>query len=204
MKRRAFLAGLGATAFAGCTGRVANSGQVETTSTTTQSTTTEPNPGDFGYMLDDVRTADPPAENVTIDVTITQQFSENHPAKLRVAFTNEADGERTFQFGSLVPWDSIWGQRQEGDGELLLDPDAGVAPEEPSDNCWRATDGVALPAVMRSKTLAAGETVAREFTVLAAHDSETCHEQGTYRFEDQGYLKERFWFEIGIVPIVEA
>lgn len=197
MRRRAFLTAVTATAVAGCTG-------VSGDDTPDDRQTTDQSSDYFGYHLDDVETADPPVDEVSIDVSIVENFTQDHPATLRVAFTNEADEERTFQFGSLVPWDSIRGQREDAPGVLLLDPNAGVAPDEPSGDCWRATDNVALPAVMRSKTLSAGETVSREFAVLAAHDSETCHEQGTYRFEDQGYLKEGFWFEFSIVPVVEA
>jgi hypothetical protein len=207
MRRRAFLAAVGATAVAGCTGVTGSEEPNDPQTTdpeTTDPTTTDDSSDYFSYRLDDVETAAPPAEDVSVDVSIVENFTQDHPATLRVAFTNEADEERTFEFGSLVPWDTIRGQRDEGPGILLLDPNAGVAPDEPTDNCWRATDKVALPAVMRSKTLAAGETVSREFAVLAAHDSETCHEQGTYRFEDENYLDEGFWFEVTVVPIVEA
>jgi hypothetical protein len=202
MRRRAFLAAVTATAVAGCTG-VTGSETPEDPQTTDQETTDRFG-NYFGYNLDDVETAEPPADDVSVDVSIVENFTQDHPATLRLAFTNDADEERTFEFGSLVPWDTIRGQREDGPGVLLLDPNAGVAPDEPSDNCWRATDNVALPAVMRSKTLGAGETVSREFAVLAAHDSETCHEQGTYRFDDENYLDDGFWFEVSVVPIVEG
>lgn len=204
MKRRAFLGAVAATAVAGCTGVTGDDGTDSTSGDGTTRTTTDRFGNYFGYNLDDVETADPPADDLSVDVSIVENFTPDHPATLRVAFTNEADEERTFQFGSLVPWDALWGSREEGPGELLLDPNAGVAPDEPGDDCWRATDNVALPAVMRSKTLESGETVSREFSVLATHDSETCHEQGTYRFEDEGYLQHGFWFEVSVIPIVEA
>jgi hypothetical protein len=205
MRRRAFLGAVAATAFAGCTGVTGDDQPAtELGSQTTDQETTDRFGSVFGYQLDDVETANPPAEDVSVDVSIVENFTHDHPATLRVAFTNEADRERTFQFGSLVPWDALWGSREEAAGELLLDPNAGVAPDEPSDDCWRATDNVALPAVMHSKTIGAGETVSREFAVLGAHDSETCHEQGTYRFEDEKYLDDGFWFEVSVVPIVEG
>jgi len=41
---------------------------------------------------------------------------------LRVAFTNEADEAREFAFGSLVPWDGLLGQHEDGTSSLLLSP----------------------------------------------------------------------------------
>ncbi|WP_353634023.1 hypothetical protein ABSL23_12940 [Halobacterium sp. NMX12-1] len=189
MNRRTYLGTLAAAALAGCTGAPAGDTPDDTS--------------DFPYTLTNVQTDDPPVENATIDVTVTAQFTTDHPARLEVAFTNDADDARTFTFGSLVPWDAIRGTREDGDATLLLSPDAGVTPEEPSDDCWQATDGVALPAVMREETLDPGETASREFRVLAAHDSEECHPTGTYRFEDDNYLGEGWRFSLNVVSEVE-
>ncbi|MCD2203489.1 hypothetical protein [Halobacterium sp. KA-6] len=188
MHRRTYLATLATTALAGCVSAPASDNP--TTGTTSG----------FPYTLTNVQTDDPPVENVTIDVTVTADFTTDHPARLEVAFTNDADDTQTFAFGSLVPWDAIRGTHEDNEAALLLSPNAGVTPDEPSDDCWQATDGVALPAVMYEETLDPDETVSREFRVLAAHDSQNCHPTGTYRFEDSNYLGEGWGFSVDVVP----
>lgn len=209
MKRRSYLGTLAAVTLAGCTGSRAGSGATTSDGTTDQTTdepttdggTTADGTG-FPYHLANVQTGDPPAANVTVEASVTRQFSMDQPARLEVAFTNDADESRTFMFGSLVPWDTILGENVDGPGTLLLAPTDGVVPDEPTDDCWRATDGVALPAVMQEEKLEPNETVTGEFHVLAAHDSEECHPPGTYRFEDENYLDDGWWFEVDVLPIV--
>ncbi|AHG05320.1 hypothetical protein HALDL1_11830 [Halobacterium sp. DL1] len=199
MERRTLLGTLAATAFAGCTGYA--TAPVGKDTTTEDETTTDG--GWFPYQIEDVRTDDPPADDVTIEVTVERHFTVDHPAMLRVAFTNEADEAREFAFGSLVPWDGLLGQHEDGTSSLLLSPGDSVVPDEPDENCWQATDGIALPAVMRTETLDPGGTVAADFNVLAAHDSHDCIQTGSYRFEDGNYLDEGWGFDVQIVAIVE-
>lgn len=183
MNRRSYLGALAAAALAGCTG--APAGGDETAS-------------GFPYTLASAEADDPPVENVSIEVSVVADFAADHPARLRVAFTNDADDARTFTFGSLVPWDALRGTSEGENATLLLSPDAGVTPDGPTGDCWRATDGVVLPAVMREQTLDPGETASREFGVLAAHDSQRCHPAGTYRFEDSNYLGEPWGFDVTV------
>jgi hypothetical protein len=217
VKRRTYLGTLATVTLAGCTGSRGGGGTTDdetsdqTTDQTSDQTTDEQTTTDgttdagvgFPYHLDNVQTDDSPVEDVTIGVTVTENLSRDQPARLEVAFTNDADEARTFSFGSLVPWDTVLGKNAEGQGTLLLAPDDGVVPEEPSDDCWQATDGIALPAVMREETLDPGETVTGEFHVLAAHDSDECHPIGTYRFEDENYLDEGWGFSVDVGAIVE-
>jgi hypothetical protein len=207
MKRRAFLGTIAATTFAGCSGYVGggvdDGGGTTTGNTTTTGETTTAGDGMFNYQLDDVRTDDQPVEKVTIDVTVEQNFTMDHPAVLRIAFTNTADEAREFGFGSLVPWDGLWGEHQDGTSSLLLAPGDSVVPEAPDDDCWQATDGIALPAVVRTETLDPGETVTGEFNVLATHGSEACLQTGSYRFGDENYLNEGWGFDVVVGAIVE-
>jgi hypothetical protein len=184
VNRRTYLGALAAVGLAGCTSAPADS--------------TDGTSG-FPYTLANARADDPPVEDVTVDVTVTADFTADHPARLEVAFTNDADETRTFTFGSLVPWDAIRGAHEDGDATLLLSPDAGVAPDEPTGDCWQATDGVVLAAVMREEALDPGETASREYRVLAAHDSQNCHPTGTYRFGDSNYLGREWGFSVDVV-----
>ncbi|MFC3476852.1 hypothetical protein [Halobacterium litoreum] len=190
MKRRAFVGVLATTAFAGCAGVAGNSDDEpspsdDTTTEDDETTTPTEREGDgpeSGYDITDVETDDVSLDGVSIEVSVAEQATTDRPASLRVAFTNEGDEPREFQFGSLVPWDALWGDADTG-GELFLAPDDGVVPEESPDGCWQATDGVALASVVRSAELDAGETVSRTFAVLAPHEGDACVETGTYRFE---------------------
>jgi hypothetical protein len=219
VKRRTYLATAAGVvaALAGCTGELADSGGTDPDRTepptdgTTGDGTTGDEPtdgaddgngiedgGGFPYAVTGIEADDPPVEAVTVDATAPENFSTDHPARVEVAFTNEADESRTFQFGSLVPWDGIYGAGRDGNASLLLAPTDGVVPGEPTDGCWRATDGIALPAVMRSETLDPGETVSREYALLAAHDSDACHPPVTYRFESEHYLGGGWGFDVTV------
>lgn len=212
MKRRAFLGTLGTAMLGGCIGVFgdrSDEGREPTAddSTTTSGgttadgdTTTESDDRDWLLSLPEVAETDPaPVENVEVDVTVTTGPRPDHPARLEFAFTNTADRQREFQFGSLVPWDGLRGDYLDGEGELLLAPGNEVVPDErDEDRCWRATDAIALPMVMRTAEIDAGETVSREFAVLATHDSETCPAPGDYRFEDDNYLGESWGFTLRV------
>ncbi|WP_336038042.1 hypothetical protein [Halobacterium yunchengense] len=214
MDRRALLATAAATAtalVAGCTGRGAgddpnDDGTTtggEPTSDEPTDATTDGGGGRFPYTARVADAGDPPTEDVTVDAAVTEDFSREAPARLRVSFTNDADEAREFTFGSLVPWDTILGEQRDGDASLLLAPSDDVVPDGPTDDCWQATDGVALPAVMRSETLDAGETASATFSLLAAHDSGDCHPPGTYRFADENYVDGGWWFDVEVAPVAE-
>ncbi|MFB6071663.1 MAG: hypothetical protein ABEJ88_01710 [Halobacterium sp.] len=218
MKRRAFLGTAATAAFAGCggvLGRVTDQSTTESPRTTTDDdstggsettngsgSTTDDRGAGVEHVLSRVHGPPLSVENAAVDVTVTRKFTDDHPASLAVAFTNEADEARTFQFGSLLPWDALRGPAVDGDGVLLLSPGAGVVPDSPDGGCWRATSGVALPMVVRTPTLDPGETVSRTFDVLAAHDSPSCLEPGTYRFSDANYLESGWWFEVELTGVV--
>lgn len=221
MKRRALLGTLATTAFAGCTGVLGDSVDPTDDATSTDDPTQSDDSTDstdgtdtrdetdttdefFSYGISDVRTDDQPKSDVTVDVTVEQNFSMDRPAVLRVSFTNDADEAREFQFGSLVPWDAIWGDHEDQTSSLLLAPGTGVVPDEPEDDCWRATDNVALPMVVKSETVGPGETRSHDFRVLVQHDSDACLQIGTYRFQDEGYLGDGWGFSVDVAAIVES
>lgn len=118
-----------------------------------------------------------------------------------VALTNDDEAARTFVFGFLVPWDGLWGAHWSSDASLLMAPSDSVVPDGPTDDCWPATSGAALPAVMRGETVDHGETVTGELAGLAAHDTDHCHPHGTYRFGDTSYLENDWWFDVDVVPV---
>lgn len=220
MQRRALLSALGASAAAaataGCIGATGGPGGDDTTTsdddTSNQGTTTENGTTDDAATRMDVSNVAldslPDDVDASVDVTATQDVTESHPAVFEIAVTNTADGERTWEFGAVVPWSSLYGEQGDGKRTVLLAPggeENDVVPDAPQeDACWRATDGIATIQVVKEKTFAPGETKSATYAFLAGPESD-CLGPGTYRFEDNNFLGETKWgFEVTLATTGES
>ncbi|GAA0655220.1 hypothetical protein [Salarchaeum japonicum] len=206
MQRRALLATLGATASAtalgGCLGDATGRDDTTTDGTTTDGTTTTP-ANRTRFVVEDVTLDDLP-DDVDADVTVTgaTDATEFYPPTVQVAVTNTADAARTWQFGAIVPWSTLYGERGDGDATALLAPGGvgnDVVPNAPQDDaCWRATDGIATVQVVNDVEFAPGETRRGTYALLGGPESD-CLTAATYRFESSNYLGETEWgFEVSL------
>lgn len=222
MQRRALLNALGASAAAaataGCIGATGGPGGNDTTTdehdSTTQQTTgnetttgTTVEPATRMDVTDVALDSLPKDIDASVDVTAAQDVTESHPAVFEIAVTNTADAERTWQFGAIVPWSSLYGDQTAGKRTVLLAPggeENDVVPDAPQpDTCWRATDAIATIQVVKQKTFAPGETKRATYAFLAGPESD-CLAPGTYRFEDNNYLGETTWgFEVTLANVEE-
>lgn len=222
MQRRALLTALGTAAAtaatAGCIGGTGGPGGNDTTTGEDNTTTggTTGNETTTGTIDDAATRMDvsnialdslPDDLDASVDVTATQDVTASHPAVLEIAVTNTADAERTWQFGAIVPWSSLYGEQGDGKRTVLLAPggeENKVVPDAPQkDACWRATDGIATVQVVKEKTFAPGETKSATYAFLAGPESD-CLVPGTYRFEDNNFLGETKWgFEVTLENAVE-
>ncbi|MEE6210523.1 hypothetical protein U3A55_10175 [Salarchaeum sp. III] len=209
MQRRALLATLGATvsatAVAGCLGDVTGSDDTTTSDTTTDGTTSDGTTttptAETRFVVDDVTLDDIPDDvDASLAVTGTADATTMHPPAVEVSVTNTADAARTWQFGAIVPWSTLYGSRTDGDATALLAPGGAeneVVPDAPQDDaCWRATDGIATAQVVNEVEFAPDETKRGTYALLGGPESD-CLTAATYRFEDGNYLGETEWgFEV--------
>jgi hypothetical protein len=120
-------------------------------------------PGEYAVELLDGQTAD-------------------HPATLRVTFTNTTEETNEYTFGGMpAPFSDNVGSA-EGDGGrlVLLPPDS--APEEPSNGCWEYGQPISQPAIP-TEPLDPGETISTTQAILSHEDNDECFPAGNYRFQ---------------------
>lgn len=160
-------------------------------------------------------TGDPQPTDVPFRITVgvLNPFSADEPARIRVSFENCSEMEKTVGSGPIFPFSSIWCK----EGPLVLVPsdesiqqfafgtDEQIIPEHPVEGCWRTNLVRFGPHdVLRWHSLAAGEYIRTEYTVLHYPEREimeaamtkwfgsdaeiqACLSQGDYRFE-QSFL----------------
>lgn len=135
------------------------------------------------------------ADDVSFDVAVTRQFSEEHPARIRATFTNESDVLFRLTGGTTLPISgySVPDSRDEDglylladDRENFLDPDAGerlgddYLPESAENGCWTLPTRVAVAGVSRRTDLRPGGAVSMGFTVLGDHGTDGCLPAGSF------------------------
>lgn len=136
--------------------------------------------------------------NVEIDVTISNQFSSEDPARLRISLTNTAGHGREYWLGRLTPFMNIVGEHRSNDARILLypvHPHPGVdtyhgeeapaaIPSRPVDGCWRAKDYISIDLGPQKVTLSPQEEIGETYAVLDHPDNSNCLAEGEYRFDD--------------------
>lgn len=151
---------------------------------------------------------------VDIDVSTNSHFSETHPGRFRIRFTNRAESAREFRFGAVPPYTQFVGRHVEGDSRLVIVPDSReniesaepleetpddetetatrfrLVPTEPINSCWYAGGVVASTADTKVRTLQPEESISEKYTILAHPLNEHCLRSGEYRFEKERYFGE--------------
>jgi hypothetical protein len=80
--------------------------------------------------------------------------------------------------------------------ELVIDPGTDVGPwddpEQTEDGCWRFPQGGqrAVHSLLEPRDLTTGESITESYDVYTYGDSGPCLPEGTYQFEDKGYVQE--------------
>lgn len=138
------------------------------------------------------------AAMVSIDASLVERSTEEHPARIRVRLTNDAESQRTLRFGSSPPLSTYVSKAGDEGAKLVLVPgdtskvsardsnDDGtfrLVPERPTDGCWQAEDDIIGQDILQSRTLEPGGSVTETYTVLAGADNDPCLPADEYRFE---------------------
>lgn len=133
------------------------------------------------------------------EITVTQQFSGDAPALIRMELTNEASVNTEISLAHIIPFDSMKGHQPAGAASLYLIPESGsvrgdnttrgppkggetLIPETPIDGCWRVTDHPLIRESGKLWNADSGASLRRYHAVLDEPQSETCLQPGTYRF----------------------
>ncbi|RDZ48207.1 hypothetical protein C5B86_03910 [Haloferax sp. Atlit-19N] len=124
-------------------------------------------------VTEDVQPSNRPFQ---LGVEKIRDFSPDAPARIRGSFENRSSEEQTVGFGAIQPYSSIW---SEDEGWLVLIPsdreiqkhvfgtDEEIVPGRPVEGCWQTNlVHFVLPGVLRWQTLAPGECIQSEYTVL--------------------------------------
>lgn len=199
MNRREMLAALGTVSIpAGCSS-IVSSGPAETAPTDTPTTRTPK------LSVSQREHQQPDAE---LDVDIRQQFSADHPARLRVSFTNTADHERQIEFGPSPPFSEYRSMTLDlvviPEDFNFIEPSSetetettdafvvtrSLVPSEPQDGCWEIENEFGHFAPVNERALLPGETIRREYTVLNSVEGEPCLPKGDHEFVSADYFDE--------------
>lgn len=189
MNRRYYLTaiGFGLVPFSGCLG-----GDEESSETTTR------------HSLPRVEVnADPIPQdwNVSIEVSVAQQYSVENPAQIRIQFTNEASEVRQFSFGPVVPFGNLYGEHTDKDEEVYLVPQqdthigntyAELVPDSANGMCWRPESNFIVHPIKQNKKLRPDESCTGTYALLAGEEG-ICLRAGTYKFEREEYTNNRRW-----------
>ncbi len=140
---------------------------------------------------------------VKLDATVVQSFTADHPARLRLTFTNETDDPIRLSPGTMRgidgPLTAIRGRHRD-DGRHLLafyrgraldryvlcaETTATPVPPERVEGCWqtRCSDDLEVIFAHGPAVLDAGEALVGEYTLVDGFD-DGCLAPGTYDFED--------------------
>lgn len=145
------------------------------------------------------------ADDIAFDVTVLQQFTNDHPAQLEVSFTNDSETRVRLSGGPILPFTGLDGEHQDRDARLLLMPDGNdwitptdstgdilnvpLVPSSRTDGCWAVEyDGMLREQSMLVDELRPGEAVRHTYTLLD-WTSESCLAVGNYTFSEEHSLQ---------------
>lgn len=133
---------------------------------------------------------------VTFSAEVLRQATKEHPPQLRARLENQSSETVQVGFGpTLLFSDSSASDELEWDDQLVIDPETYIGPwGEPthSEGCWRfPEDGSRL--VQSSSNwhdLSPGDSLTETYEVYTHGMSGPCLPEGTYQFQDKGYLEK--------------
>lgn len=128
-------------------------------------------------------TGDPQPDGFSGEYSVQQlaEMSADHPARVRVTFTNTATEPMTFRFSSPAPFSDSVGTKQDEISKLVL-----VRPTTTttrSDGCWEHSVG-GQPASV-AQTLDPNKQIHIDWSIFSHRKNEECFPAGNYRFEDE-------------------
>jgi hypothetical protein len=135
-------------------------------------------------------------DDFTFDVTVEEEFTNTHPARIQVTLTNTLEMPVTLSTGVTPPFTSYLSDSQPDENQLVLVPDVPESespldwigekdpiPTGPENGCWNITQDVLVEETAMYTKLDGGETSSKQYDVYG-YQNESCPSSGEYQFED--------------------
>lgn len=142
----------------------------------------------------DVAGATTDLDETTVSATVTEQASQDGPARLSITFRNDGP-ERTFTFGASPPFSHYWIDTRSGP-QLIAVPDTreyvrarnaetvdSLISDEATGGFWRATGTLIRLDIGIERTLRAGERLTEAYTLLGDYANQGELPRGEYELE---------------------
>ncbi len=135
-------------------------------------------------------------DNLTFDVTVEEEFTDTHPARIQVALTNTLETPITLSTGITPPFASYLSDSQSDESQLVLVPDVpedespidwlgegDPIPTSPENGCWNVTQDLQVEELGMSTELDGGDTSSQQYDVYG-YQNESCPSSGEYQFKE--------------------
>jgi len=162
------------------------------------SSTNDPTSDSESFVELSIERAEAEREEVSLSATVTEQASQNGPARLSITLRNEGS-ERSFFFGASPPFSHYWSKSPQNDTDMIAIPDnrqyvrardaetiGALIPDKSTDTFWRATGSLIRLDISFEKVLNNGESLTEGYTLLSQHENEIDLQSGMYVFEGSG------------------
>lgn len=133
---------------------------------------------------------------VTFSAEVLRQATKEHPPQLRARLENQSSENVRVSFGpALLFTDNAASDEREWDEKLVIDPETYVGPwGEPthSEGCWRfPEDGSrSVQSSLNGRDLSPSDSLTETYEVYTHGTSGPCLPEGTYQFQDKGFLEK--------------
>ncbi|WP_128906594.1 hypothetical protein [Halorubrum amylolyticum] len=132
----------------------------------------------------------------TFEANVKEESTEEHPAKIQAALTNNTGEKMTLFTGVTPPLTSYLSGSESDENRLLLDPDysgdeypldwennSDSIPTTIENGCWTVTTDVSIEQLGKYTELDQNESISQQYAVYG-YQSETCPASRAYMFED--------------------
>lgn len=134
---------------------------------------------------------------VTFSAEVLRQATKENPPQLRTRLENQSSGTVRVGFGpALLFTDNAASDELEWADQLVIDPETYVGPwDEPTrsaEGCWRfPEDGSRLvQSSLNWRDLSPSDSLTETYEIYTYGTSGPCLPEGTYQFQDKGYLED--------------
>lgn len=156
--------------------------------------------------------ADPSPSGLSMDVSVEQGFTDDHPAHLTITATNVSGSEQTFTFGLTPPFSGYSSEGQhsglvcwplsDSDWLHFVESDARDRSESflsaPIDGCWRLPEQFSYSFLGIRRTMADSESISRTYALLTSAGFEICLRRGDHRFESSASAIDGWGFTVSL------
>lgn len=139
-------------------------------------------------------------DDLTFDVTVEEEFTDTHPARIQVTLTNTLEMPVTLSTGTTPPFTSYLSDNQSDENQLVLVPDVpedespldwigeqDSIPTSPKNGCWNITQDVQVEELGMYAELDGGDSSSQQYDVYE-YQNESCPSSGAYQFKDTAGL----------------